>query len=117
MQIIAGKPFAEDPQRYRELSPIHHVSDRSPATFFLDAGNEHMFPHDLNEAFAEKMRQHGRPVERKVYANGEHGFFYSVERNVQKQAMADWRRFLDDCCKRAAQSATSTPSSTGCQHS
>jgi len=95
MQRIVGVPYEEDPAAYCRVSPIEHTGDDSCPFLFLEAENEHMFPHSLTQQFRERMRERGRRSERRLYANAEHGFFYDVTRKAQKQAFQDILDFIE----------------------
>lgn len=94
MVSIAGAPYADNPELYRTLSPIHQINNDTPPVCLMDGANEHMFPHNLTEKFVEKMHKYNRLVEHHVYANAEHGFFYDVTRTCQQKAFADLTEFL-----------------------
>jgi len=44
MCAIAGASYADHPELYRNLSPIHCISSKTPPICLLDGTNEHMFP-------------------------------------------------------------------------
>lgn len=91
---IVGGDYEREPERYRHVSPIAHVSDHAPPILLMQAENEDMFPQALTDAFMQKMRDHGRQVHCIEYANAEHGFFYDVTRRCQQDALRDLLRFI-----------------------
>lgn len=94
MQDIVGRSYDEAPEVYRAVSPSRYVNESTPSTFVMHAENEHMFPLEQSERFAEVMTKHNRPVRIKVYPGVEHGFMYSLDRRVQKEAWEDLMEFV-----------------------
>jgi acetyl esterase/lipase len=94
MENIARVPYEKQPELYRAVSPIQHISSEAPPIFVLEAANEHMFPHSQSLEFVQKLQAAGCRAERKVYENTEHGFFYGLERRQQKMAFADLLSFV-----------------------
>ncbi len=101
MQAAAGAPYRQQPDLYTRLSPIAHIDKTSPPVFLMQAQYEHMFPPHLAEAFAEKMRAMGRPVQLKTYPGTEHGFFYDLSRRQQREALEDIVHFAQRLTKQA----------------
>ncbi len=95
MQNIVGVPYEQDPEAYRRVSPIRHVSASSCPLLFQQAENEHMFPLELTERFAAAMHACGRRAQIRVHTKAEHGFFYDTSRRQQKEAFADLLAFID----------------------
>jgi len=95
MCAITGSPYEKKSDLYRLLSPIHHVSCKTPPVFNMIAEFEHMFPDELNEQFKLKMRTAGCRYESRIYTKAEHGFFYDVTRRQQKEAFQDMLKFID----------------------
>ena len=94
MQGVAGKSFAEDPERYERLSLCNYVREDNPPVFFMEAGLEHLFPSELTRQIAEKHRQMNIESHWKVYTRVEHGFFYELKRQKQLEAFEDFCAFL-----------------------
>ncbi|MFN2351550.1 MAG: alpha/beta hydrolase family protein [Kiritimatiellia bacterium] len=94
MQQIAGARYEDNPELFRRLSPIEYVDEKTCPVFFMEAENEHMFPHAQVEEFAGEMRCHGRRVELKKYLRVEHGFFYDLTRWQQRAALDDMVNFM-----------------------
>lgn len=97
MRRIVGAPYEDDPRKYRIVSPINHINDRTPPILLMQAQYEDVFPRFLTDAFMARMRQHGRPVREITYANAEHGFFYDVTRRCQQSALHDLLGFIRQC--------------------
>lgn len=95
---IVGCSYEADPQRYRIVSPIAHVSAEAPPVLLMQAANEDVFPARQTEAFIQKMHEHGRRAHTIVYPQAEHGFFFNLTRRCQRQALDDLLRFIDDGC-------------------
>lgn len=91
---IAGAAYEDQPERYRDLSPLRHVDERTPAICLMDGANEHMFPAHLAKEFIAAMQSKGREIRHHVYDHAEHGFFYDVTRPCQQKAYADLVNFL-----------------------
>ena len=92
----AGCSYESDPEIFRRLSPKNYLNEKSPVSFFIEAGNEHMFPPEMNFAVVEKMRSMGIDSQWKIYPTAEHGFIYDLSRRVQQEAFADIVAFLED---------------------
>lgn len=95
MQAIAGKPYAQDPERYERLSLRNYVRQDNPQTFFIEAGLEHLFPSEDTRKIAEAHRGLGIRSHWKVYPRIEHGFLYELKRRMQINAFEDLCKFLD----------------------
>lgn len=91
----AGVAYEEDPGQHRRLSPEQYMSADSPPIFFILGECEHMFPNALTIAAASRLQALGVPAEYRMYPAAEHGFFYSFERESQKQAFQDVLSFLE----------------------
>ena len=94
MQDIVGKTYEEAPDLYKKVSPANYVKPDSPAVFFLEAENEHMFPRSLNMKMVDLLISKGVKSRCKVYRNAEHGFFYDVTRKRQEEAFIDIIDFI-----------------------
>jgi acetyl esterase/lipase len=94
MQDIVGTPHDEAPELYKKVSPANHVKKDSPAVFFLEAENEHMFPRRLTMRMVDLLISNGVKSRCKVYRNAEHGFFYDLTRRRQEEAFIDIIDFI-----------------------
>jgi len=94
MQRVAGKSYAEDPERYERLSLCNYINADNPPLFFMEAELEHLFPSELTFQLAEKHRQMNIATQWKVYPRVEHGFFYALDRKMQQAAFKDLCSFL-----------------------
>lgn len=93
MQNAIGVPYDGHEELYRQASPINYVHADMPPLLNQYAENEHMFPHDLHEAFAARATALGNDMRTKIYPRTEHGFFYSLERWQQREAFEDILEF------------------------
>lgn len=89
LQDIAGKPYAEDPERYERLSLKNYVRADNPPLFFLEAELEGMFMSELTLDIVRKHREMGINSQWKIYKRMEHGFFYELKRSGQLAAIDD----------------------------
>ncbi len=96
MQQMAGVPYDTNPEPYRRLSPNTYVRPDNPQTFFLEAELEIYFFSKHTLEIAKKHRQMGIQSHWKVYKLMEHGFFYELRRQGQKDAFRDICLFLED---------------------
>jgi acetyl esterase/lipase len=94
MQKAVGATYEQAPELYALASPARQITRNAPPIFLLHAGNEHMFPLALTEAFMARAAALGVPVKLSVYENMEHGFFYTLTRRQQQQALADILAFI-----------------------
>jgi acetyl esterase/lipase len=94
MEDIVGTPYSEAPELYKKVSPANHVKKGSPAVFFLEAENEHMFPRHLTMKMVDLLIGKGVKSRCKVYRNTEHGFFYDITRKRQEEAFIDIIDFI-----------------------
>ena len=95
MEGVAGAPYEKEPDRYEKLSLKNYIRTNNPPVFFLEAEREHMFMPEHTLEIVKKHREYGIKSQWKVYKNMEHGFFYELKRNAQKEAFADICDFLD----------------------
>lgn len=95
MQNIAGKPYNEDPERYKRLSLSTYIRKDNPTLFFLEAGLEHLFMSDKTLAVVKQHRAWGIPSHWIVYPMMEHGFFHALNRKLQRKALTDICQFLE----------------------
>lgn len=95
MQDIAGAPYDRDPERYERLSMCNYIGEQNPPTFFIEAELEHLFPWCDTLEICKKHREMGIASQWKVYTRMEHGFFYELQRNGQKETFEDICLFLE----------------------
>lgn len=95
MQDIAGVPYDEDPAVYEKLSLKNYIREDNPVLFFMEAELEHLFPIDLTLEIARQHRKMGIPTQWKSYTRMEHGFFFELKRQMQKEAFEDFCSFLE----------------------
>lgn len=95
MSNIAGAPYESEPDRYERLSLKNYIRADNPPIFFMEAELEHLFSPENTKKIVEKHRSFGIPSKWKIYRGMEHGFFYELRRNAQKEAFNDIILFLD----------------------
>ncbi len=95
MRSIAGVDYNSDPEVYEKLSLTNHISKDDPPVFFMEAELEHMFFPEFTLKEAHKLRSFGIPVYWKMYRNMEHGFFYTLNRKEQREALKDIMLFME----------------------
>lgn len=67
-------------QKYwREISPLHQLSETSPPTIVFLGTEDKLIPVKTAETYRDKMRELGRTCELHLYPGGTHGFFNSGE--------------------------------------
>ena len=94
VERAAGGKFEEVPENFRRLSLCNYIKEDNPPIFFMEAGNETLFPGHYNKALLEKHLAWGIPSEMKVYKFAEHGFFYNLTRPIQHEAFEDIFNFV-----------------------
>jgi len=86
---IVGVSYSEKPELYQKLAPMNYIDSQTCPVFHLCAENEHMFPIRYILRFKEKMDKLGRFCKYKIYSDAEHGFFYDLSRQQQREAFND----------------------------
>ena len=94
MERAAGGIYAEEPEKFRNISLERFIAPDNPPLFFMEADLEGQFPRRLNEALLRRHREWGIPSRMKVYRNAEHGFFYDLSRPIQREAFDDFIDFV-----------------------
>lgn len=95
MQQIMGCPYKGNEEEWQRFAPIKYLREDSMPLLFLEAANEHMFPHEYVLEFIEKSNSIGVEASHHMYAHAEHGFLYDHTRPVQQRALADCLRFIE----------------------
>lgn len=96
IRSIAGASYEDAPEVYERLSLSSYVRQDNPKTFFIEAGNESMFPSEYTKNIAEAHNRMGIPSFQKIYPNCEHGFFYDLTRKAQREAFDDICKFIEN---------------------
>ena len=94
VERAVGDKFEKAPEKFRRLSLCNYIKEDNPPIFFMEAGNETLFPGHYNKALLEKHLAWGIPSEMKVYKFAEHGFFYDLSRPIQHEAFEDIFNFV-----------------------
>ena len=95
MRSIAGADYQSNPDVYEKLSLTNHIGRNTPPIFFIEAELEHMFFPEFTLKEAHKLRDFHIPVYWKMYRNMEHGFFYTLNRKEQREALKDIMLFME----------------------
>lgn len=67
-------PYPQEVERYRELSPIHHVDLLSSPIIFLQGADDPVVPPNQAELMVEALRRKGLPVAYVLFEGEQHGF-------------------------------------------
>ncbi len=94
MQKVIGTSYEENPKLYERASPIRLIRKGMPPVLILHAEREHMFPLEIAGEFQRIASGEGIEVTIKQYRSAEHGFFYALDRKVQREAFADILAFV-----------------------
>ena len=95
LERAAGGRYEDVPEKYRNLSLCRYIREDNPPLFFIEAGNEGLFPGYYNAELLKKHQQWGIASELKYYRFAEHGFFYDVTRPCQQEAFRDVITFIE----------------------
>lgn len=71
---FVGAEPGRDPERWREVSPLHQVHAAVPPTLLLQGTADVLVPASHTETFAERLRAAGAACELHVVEGGVHGF-------------------------------------------
>ncbi|MCQ2377613.1 MAG: alpha/beta hydrolase [Victivallaceae bacterium] len=91
----ANADYEQCPERYEKLSLRNYIRPENPRLFFLEAGLEHLFLPKHTRVIAERHREWGIPSQWKLYPLMEHGFFYALQRERQREAFEDVCAFVE----------------------
>lgn len=95
MQGIAGVSYDENPDVYERLSLKNYIREDNPPIFFLEAEREHIFMPEHTLKLVKKQNALGVKSQWKLYKGVEHGFFFALDREAQKEAFNDVLSFLN----------------------
>ena len=95
IQDVAGAPYEENPEVYERLSIKNYIREDNPPIFFMEAELEKMFKSEQTKDVCEKHRTMGIESKRKVYKDMDHGFFFNLTMEAQKQALEDICDFIE----------------------
>ncbi|MBP1996118.1 alpha/beta hydrolase [Paenibacillus eucommiae] len=94
IERLVGAKYGETAAPFRQASPIVHVKEGSPDFLFLIVGLEDCFPHTSIYEMDEKLKQAGSASEVILFPEAEHGFFYDVKTEHQRQGLTVLEPFL-----------------------
>jgi len=92
--FLGGIPEEEEPQRYRQASPIDHVSGGEPPFVMITGDADITTPIAWHEAMKTKLEAHGGMVELHILPGVDHGYGYGMSSEAQKTAAAYAQKFL-----------------------
>lgn len=95
MKSIAGGSYETDYDKYVKLSVENYIDENNPRTFYVEAEREHFFDNQATKEICKKQNQMGIKSFWKLYSKMEHGFFYELKRNAQKEAFQDIADFIE----------------------
>lgn len=84
--------FAEQPERYRAVSPIDRVHDATPPFLIVHGTHDTLVPAGEGQQFVEVLRAAGRPVDYVPVYGAQHAFdaLSSVTSRTAAAAIRDW---------------------------
>lgn len=94
IERLVGVKYGEATAPFRRASPLVHVREGAPDFLFLIVGLEDCFPHVSIYEMDEKLKRAGSASEVVLFPEAEHGFFYDVHTEHQRQALAVLEPFL-----------------------
>jgi acetyl esterase/lipase len=92
---IAAADPKTNPEVYEKLSLKNYVSKDNPVTFFMEAEWEHIFFPDETLKIVHQHQKFGIKSLWKMYRGVEHGFFYTLTRSAQREALEDIALFME----------------------
>jgi acetyl esterase/lipase len=94
VQAFVGAAPAEDPERWRQTSPIEHVHGGLPPTLILQGTRDVLVPHDQARRYAERLEAVGAPYELHIVDGAGHGFDRVAPDDRAKALIERSRSFL-----------------------
>lgn len=84
--------YAEQPERFRAVSPIDRVHDASPPFLIVHGTHDTLVPPGEGEQFVDVLRRAGRPVSYLPVGGAQHAFdaLSSVTSRTTAAAVRDW---------------------------
>lgn len=74
VRSFVGREPGDDPERWREVSPLHQAHAGQPPLLLLQGTRDLLVPHEHTLAFAARLAELGAPHELHVVEGGVHGF-------------------------------------------
>jgi acetyl esterase/lipase len=96
VRSFVGVDAADDPERWREASPIAHVHGAMPATMLLHGTRDLLVPHSESARFAERLAAAGVRHRIEIVEGGVHGFDRVAPGERARALITDARDFLRD---------------------
>lgn len=80
---------------WKEISPLHNVTDTTPPTIVLLGSQDQLVPVETAERFSERAQQAGVRCDVHLYEGEGHGFFNYQNRTPYRATMEEVDRFLE----------------------
>jgi acetyl esterase/lipase len=93
--INASYDRESDSKVFRGFCPLRNVRENAPDFLFLLAGKEPYFPHKYIDQLSEQLKQFNSHTEIVTFPEANHGFFYELKTDVQKQALSILENFIE----------------------
>jgi acetyl esterase/lipase len=94
VQAFVGADPAQDPERWRQTSPIEHVHGSLPPTLILQGTRDVLVPHSQATTYAERLEGAGAPHELHIVEGAVHGFDRVAPGDRAKELIERSRSFL-----------------------
>ncbi|MBW2232146.1 MAG: alpha/beta hydrolase [Deltaproteobacteria bacterium] len=94
-QFVGTTP-EQDPERWREVSPIEQAHRDAPPTLILQGTRDLLVPHEQATRYAERLRALGAPHELQMLEGAVHGFDRVGPGDEARRLIEQSRRFLRD---------------------
>jgi acetyl esterase/lipase len=95
-----GKPYDEEPNLWKEASPIYHVSPDDAPTFIIHGDQDSIVPFEQSVRFAEALRKVGVEVQLVAIKGMDHGPTTPEQRDELMKAVGQALEFFDKHLKR-----------------
>jgi acetyl esterase/lipase len=92
-QFVGATP-EEDPERWRQVSPIEQAHAEVPPTLILQGTRDLLVPHEQATLYAERLRGLGAPPELHIVEGAVHGFDRVAPNDEARRLIAHSRQFL-----------------------
>jgi acetyl esterase/lipase len=96
LMMVMGKTPQEDPEAWRQVSPINLVSSTSPPILILHGTRDSIVPFSQAEALRDRLRQVGARFVFAPVDGADHGWVLSTWGNTSMRTLPVMAQFL--CC-------------------
>jgi acetyl esterase/lipase len=94
-QFVGATP-EEEPERWREVSPVEQAHGDTPPTLILQGTRDLLVPHQQATLYAERLRELGAPHELHMVEDAVHGFDRVAPGDEARRLIERSRSFLRD---------------------